>query len=283
MPTPFTDGDVDAGAIQENVKRWIAAGLGGVVALGTNGEAALLDDDEGDRVIEAARQEVPSDRTLIAGAGRESTRATIAAARRAASLGADAVLLRTPSIYRNHVSPTRLIAHYTAIADASPVPTLLYNFPANTGVSLTPEMVGRLAEHPNVAGMKETSTDAAQFAEIAAVVPDRFTLLAGSAPGFYPALCAGATGAIVAVACVLPERCLELLSLVRARRYPEALACQQRLTPLARAVTTGFGIPGLKVALDLSGYEGGDPRPPLGPLAGDAVEKIRSLLYATRS
>jgi 4-hydroxy-2-oxoglutarate aldolase len=282
MPTPFTNGDVDVDAIHRNIGRWVAAGLGGVVALGTNGEAALLDDEESDRVVEAARQSVPRDRTLIAGVGRESTRATIAAARRAASLGADAVLVRTPSIYRNHLPPPRLIAHYTAVADASPVPVLLYNFPANTGVSLTPEIVARMAEHANVAGMKETSTDGAQFAEIASVVPERFTLLAGSAPGFYPALCAGATGAIVAVACLLPERCLELLAFVRAGCHAEALASQQHLTPLARAVTSGFGIPGLKAALDLAGYEGGAPRPPLGSLPDDAVERIRSLLHAAR-
>ena len=131
--------------------------------------------------------------------------------------------------------------------------------------------------------MKETSTDGAQFADLAAVVPDRFTVLAGSAPGAYTALCAGARGAILAIACVLPGACLQLLSLVRDRRYDEALACQQRITPLARAVTTGFGIAGLKSALDLSGYEGGAPRPPLGPLAEDAVEKIRVLLHAARS
>ena len=282
MPTPFTGGEVDVAAIQGNVRRWVAAGLGGVVALGTNGEAALLDDEESDRVVDAARREVPRDRTLIAGVGRESTKATIAAARRAASLGADAVLVRTPSIYRNHLPPPRLIAHYTAVADASPAPVLLYNFPANTGVNLTPEIVGRLAEHPNVAGMKETSTDAAQFADIAAVVPERFTLLAGAAPGLYPALCAGATGAIVAAACLLPELCLELLACVRAGRHAEALACQRRLTPLGRAVTSGFGIPGLKAALDLAGYQGGDPRPPLGPVPDEAVERIRSLLDAAR-
>ncbi|HYT73408.1 MAG TPA: dihydrodipicolinate synthase family protein, partial [Vicinamibacterales bacterium] len=114
MPTPFTDGDVDTAAIQANVRRWIATGLGGIVALGTNGEAALLDDDEGDRVVDTVRQHVPRDRTLIAGVGRESTKATIAAARRAGALGADAVLVRTPSIYRNHLSSARLIAHYTA-------------------------------------------------------------------------------------------------------------------------------------------------------------------------
>jgi 4-hydroxy-2-oxoglutarate aldolase len=282
MPTPFIDGEVDEAAIRRNVRRWMSTGLGGVVALGTNGEAALLDDDESDRVIASARAEVPAGRTLIAGVGRESTRATIAAARRAAAAGADAVLVRTPSFYRAHVPVPALIDHYTSVADASPVPILLYNYAAFTGVNMSPDTIGRLAAHANVAGLKETSTDSAQFAELAAVVPETFTVMAGSAPGAYGALCAGAKGAILAVACVAPELCLELFTHARAGRYAEALECQQRLTPLARAVTTGFGIAGLKIALDLAGMDGGVPRPPIGPLTGDAVEKIRTLLNAIR-
>jgi 4-hydroxy-2-oxoglutarate aldolase len=278
MPTPFIDGEVDHAAVKHNIERWVAAGLGGALVLGTNGEAPLLDDDEADRVIGAARLAVPRDRTLLAGVGRESTRGTIAAARRAAALGADAVIVRTPSFFRAHIPPSALIAHYTAVADASPVPILLYNYPAFTGVNLTADVVGRLAEHPNVIGMKETSTDGAQFADLAAVVPERFTILSGSAPGCYAAICAGARGAILAVAAVAPAACLELFALTRAGRLGEALALQQRLNPLARAVTTGFGIAGLKAALDLAGYRGGDPRPPLAPLGSDGVEKIRGLL-----
>ncbi len=281
MPTPFRNGEVDPAAIQNNVRRWMTAGLGGIVALGTNGEAALLDDDEGDLVVETVRREVPGDRALIAGVGRESTRATIAAARRAAAGGADAVLVRTPSFYRGHVPVPALVAHYTAVADASTVPVLLYNYAAFTGVNMTPETIGRLAAHPNIAGLKETSTDGAQFVELAAVVPARFTVLAGSAPGAYTAFSAGAGGAILAVACVRPALCLRLRALALEGRHADALAIQQRLTPLARAVTTGFGIAGLKAAMDLSGLEGGDPRPPLGPLSSDAVERIRILLNDT--
>jgi dihydrodipicolinate synthase/N-acetylneuraminate lyase len=282
MPTPFADDEVDRAAIQSNIRRWMSAGLGGVVALGTNGEAPLLDEDESERVVETARHEVPRDRTLIAGVGRESTRATIAAARRAAAAGADAVLARTPSFYRAHISVPALVAHYTAIADASPVPVLLYNYAAFTGVNLAPETIGRLATHPNIVGLKETSTDGAQFADLAAAVPETFTVLAGSAPGAYPAICAGARGAILAVACVLPELCLRLLALTRDGRHAEGLALQQRLNPIARAVTSGFGIAGLKTAMDLSGYKGGCPRAPLAPLPADAVERIRRLLDAAR-
>jgi 4-hydroxy-2-oxoglutarate aldolase len=281
MPTPFKDGEVDPAAIRGNIRRWIAAGLGGIVALGTNGEASLLDDEESDLVLETVRQEVPEDRTLIAGVGRESTRATIAAARRAAASGADAVLVRTPSFYRAHVPVPALVAHYIAVADASPVPVLLYNYTAFTGVNMSPGTVARLAAHANIAGIKETTTDGAQFVELAALVPERFSVLAGSAPGAYTAFCAGAAGAILAVACVRPQLCLRLRALTLEGRHAEALAIQQRLTPLARAVTTGFGIAGLKAALDLSGLEGGDPRPPLAPLPGDAIDRIRILLNDT--
>jgi 4-hydroxy-2-oxoglutarate aldolase len=282
MPTPFKDGEVDETAIRKNVRHWMTTGLGGIVALGTNGEASLLDDEEADRVLGAVRAEVPAGRTLIAGVGRESTRATIAAARRAAAAGADAVLVRTPSLYRAHVPVSSLVEHYTAVADATPVPVLLYNYAAFTGVNLSPETIARLAAHPNIAGLKETSTDGAQFAELSLAVPERFTVMAGSAPGVYAALCAGAQGAILAVACVTPELCLELFEHAREGRFAAALDSQQRLTPLARAVTTGYGIAGLKAAMDLSGLTGGDPRPPLAPLAREGVEKIRSLLDATR-
>jgi 4-hydroxy-2-oxoglutarate aldolase len=278
MPTPFKDGEVDAAAIQSNVRKWIAAGLGGVVTIGTNGEAALLDDDEVDRVIAAARREVPADRVLVAGAGHESTRATIAAARRAAAAGADVVLVKTPYVYRAHVTAAGLAAHYTAVADASPVPVLLYNFPASTGVNLSADTVARLAAHPNIIGMKETSTDGAQFADLAAAVPEDFTVLCGAAPGLFAALCAGATGAIVAISTLMPSLCLDLLAHVRAGRHADALALQRRITPLGRAVTTTYGIPGLKAALDMAGYRGGEPRPPLGPLPADAVARIRALL-----
>jgi 4-hydroxy-2-oxoglutarate aldolase len=207
MPTPFRDGEVNAAAIRANVRKLMAAGLGGIVALGTNGEASLLDDDEAELVVATARLEVPADRTLIAGVGRESTRATIAAARRAAAGGADAVLVRSPSFYRTHVPMPALISHFVAIADASPVPVLVYNFAAFTGVNMAPEVIAGLAAHPNIAGVKETSTDGAQFMELAALVPPRFTVLAGAGPGVYTALCAGATGAILAVSCVRASAC----------------------------------------------------------------------------
>jgi 4-hydroxy-2-oxoglutarate aldolase len=278
MPTPFADGEVHVAGIHHNVERWMHTGLGGVVALGTNGEAALLDDDEADRVLGAARERVPRERVLIAGTGRESTRATAAACRRAASIGADYVLVRTPSFFKGAMTAGALLGHYTAVADASPVPVLLYNYPALTGVTLPAETVARLAEHPNVAGMKETSTDAAQLSAFIDGTSAPFAVMAGSAPSFFAALCVGARGGILAVAGVVPDLCVALHQAVRAGRHDDARDLQRRLTPLARLVTTVHGVPGLKAAMDLAGYTGGEPRSPLVPAPPAAIEEIRTAL-----
>jgi 4-hydroxy-2-oxoglutarate aldolase len=275
MATPFQDGDVNVPAIASNIEKWVRAGVGGVVALGSNGEAPLLDDDEGDRVLGAAREALPSTHILIAGTGRESTRATIAASRRAASLGASAVLVRTPSYFKARMTSDALVAHYTAVADACPVPLLIYNVPAITGVDVQPDTVARLAQHPNIVGMKATGTDTAQVAAFVAAGGPRFSVIAGTAPTFYPSLCVGAVGGIVAVACVVPDLAVRLFELATTGQHLEARELQRRITTLAALVTTGAGVPGLKAAMDLAGYVGGEPRPPLRPASPDVVEKIR--------
>jgi 4-hydroxy-2-oxoglutarate aldolase len=261
------------------VARWLTTGVRGVVALGSNGEAPLLDEFESDTVIAAAREVVPRERVLIAGTGRESTRATIAASQRAASLGADAVLVRTPSYFKPRMTRDAFVAHYTAVADAVTVPVFLYNYPAVTGLTFTPDTVGALARHPNIAGIKETSTDAGQIgAYIDAARGEAFDVLAGSAPGFYAALCLGARGAILAAACILPNACVALLEAFGRGAHDEARELQRRILPIAAAVTTGFGVPGLKAALDLTGFTGGPPRPPLAAASAEAVAAIAAAL-----
>ena len=284
MATPFdNDGEVDVRAVASNVERWSRSGVGGIVALGSNGEAPLLDETESDRVIEAARGALPRRLALIAGTGRESTRATIAASRRAARLGADAVLVRTPSYFKARMTPDAFVRHYRAVADGSPIPVLLYNYPAVTGVNLTPETVAQLSEHANVVGIKETGTDTAQFAAYVTQVPSHFAVMAGSAPVFYPWLCVGATGGILAVACVAPELCVLLMQHAAAGRHEAARALQQLITPLARLVTVTHGVPGLKAGMELAGYAAGPPRPPLARAPAEAVEQIRVELERVRA
>jgi 4-hydroxy-2-oxoglutarate aldolase len=279
--TPFTaDDTVDAGALQRNVLRWMATPLTGLVVLGSNGEAAQLDDVEADRVVEIVRAHVPQGRPLIAGTGRESTKATIAATARAAAAGVDAVLVRTPSFFKAQMTADVFVRHYTEVADASPVPVLLYNVSMYTGVNLTPDAVERLAPHPNIVGIKESGSDLAQISEYIARTPGDFTVLAGSATTFFQALCAGCDGGILALASLLPEACATLRALVRENRLDEARALQQRITPLAKSVGGLHGVAGLKAALDLIGYNGGLPRPPLRPLPHHVVEAIAAQLAA---
>ena len=279
--TPFLPDDtIDERGLRRNVARWMGTPLTGLVVLGSNGEAPQLDDDEADRAIAVTREEVPGNRLLIAGTGRESTKATIAATRRAANYGVNAVLVRTPSFFKPQLTSAVFIRHYQDVADASPVPVLLYNVTMFTGVNLLPDAVETLAAHPNIVGMKESGGDIAQIAEYVGRTPDDFTVLAGSASTFFHALCAGCDGAILALAAIVPDDCVQLWNWVREGRLEEARALQRRLLPLARSVGAAHGIPGLKAALDLLGFAGGYPRPPLRPAPRETVDALRTQLEA---
>jgi 4-hydroxy-2-oxoglutarate aldolase len=279
VPTPFDDRDrVDTSRLKKALTRWVARPLHGFVVLGSNGEAVLLDDFESDQAIVAARDAVPRDKRFIVGTGRESTQATIKATRRAAEHGADAVLVRTPGFFKTQMTTEAFVRHYTAVADASPVPVLLYNFTALTGVNLLPAAAARLATHPNIIGMKESGGDIAQVADLVALTPKGFNVLAGSAPTFYAALCVGAVGGILALGCAAPDACVQLFELTRAGRHEEAIALQRRLVPLARLLGGTHGVPGLKAALNLLGYDVGVPRPPLAPLPDAVLPPLRDEL-----
>jgi 4-hydroxy-2-oxoglutarate aldolase len=276
--TPFKDAEVDVAAIRHNVDRWMKTGLRGLLALGSNGEAPFLDEDEADRVLATVREGVPRDRVLLAGTGRQSTRATIAATARAAKAGADAVLVLTPSYFRDRMTHDALLAHYRAVADAAPVPILLYNFTAVTGVNIAPDTVAELALHPNIIGIKDSNGDVDRVAAIVDRVPEAFTVVVGSAATLYPAMLVGAVGSIAALANPVPEVCLKLYDLVRAGRHAEARLWQRRLTPFTRIATGRYGIAGVKAAMDMTGYVGGDVRSPLLPVTAQEREHIRLLL-----
>jgi 4-hydroxy-2-oxoglutarate aldolase len=279
VPTPFDDADrVDTGRLSAALRKWASRPLTGYVVLGSNGEAVLMDDVEADRVIAAARESVPRDRRLIVGTGRESTQAAIRASKRAAELGADAVLVRTPGFFKNQMTTDAFVRHYRAVADESPAPVLLYNFTALTGVNLLPAAVTRLAEHPNIVGMKESGGDVAQIAELVNGTPTGFGVLAGTTSTFYAALCVGAVGGILALACAVPEACMRLFEATRDGRHEEARATQRQLAPLAKLLGPTFGVPGLKAALNVLGYDVGVPRPPLSPLPESAVQTLRDAL-----
>jgi 4-hydroxy-2-oxoglutarate aldolase len=266
--------------MRANAARWATTGLSGLVVLGSNGEAPLLDDHECDRATAVVRDALPSEKLELAGTGRESTAATIAATKRAAALGVDAVLVRTPGFFKAQMTGETFVRHYVAIADASPVPVLLYNVSMFTGVSLSADVIERLAMHPNIVGMKESGSDIGLIAEFVSRTPDDFVVLAGSATTLVHALAAGCHGAILALAAILPDACIEMMALVSAGRLVEARRLQRRLLPLARSIGSTYGVAGLKAALELLGFAAGAPRLPLLPASETVVHTIHSQLTA---
>lgn len=283
VPTPFAaDESIDTAALQHNVTQMMRAAIRGVVVLGSNGEAPLVGDDDSEQLVEAARAAVPADRVLIAGTGRESTRETIRFTKRAAMAGADAVLVRTPSFFKAQLTAAAFIRHYTELADQSPVPVLLYNYSALTGVTLHPEAVEVLSKHPNIIGMKESGTDEALIAAYGAHASSSFQLLGGTVTALHASTASGATGAILAAAVIVPERCVELFELFRDGRNDEARALQQRILALNRYVTATYGVAGLKIAQDLVGQRGGLPRLPMLPAPAEARQTIAGELDALR-
>lgn len=281
--TPFDeDGLPDTRALTANIERWNETGVSGYVSLGSTGERVHLDEREALEVVRTARASVPAHLAFVVGVGQHGTRGSILEARRAAEAGADAVLVITPHFYRGQMTHAALVSHYEAIADASPVPLVLYNIPQNTGVALSPETVARLSEHANICGIKDSSGDMVNFLEMLRLQSESFAVLTGHASLLYAALSAGAQGAILAAACVAPRVAVQIAQLVEAGRHEEAREWQRQFIPLARAVTTRYGIGGLKYALDLAGYAGGEVRAPLPSPDETARREIERTLAECR-
>jgi 4-hydroxy-2-oxoglutarate aldolase len=283
ITTPFRAEQVDRSALRSNIDRWTTTGIGGYVILGSTGERVHLDEREYVDVIQTTRQVVPRSVAFIVGAGQQSVTGTNKEIRMAAETGADAVLVITPHYYRAAITQDALVSYYTAVADASPVPVLLYSMPALTGIKIEPETVARLGEHENIIGVKDSSNDVAGFAATVKLCPPEFAVLTGNGTVFLDALRAGATGAILAVGCVVPEICVAIYDAFDKGDEERATLLQAKLTPLATAVTTKYGIGGLKAALDLAGYKGGDVRAPLRAPDESARKEIATLLEAAQA
>jgi dihydrodipicolinate synthase/N-acetylneuraminate lyase len=277
--TPFDpDGKLSTADISSNIKEWTASGVIGFVVLGSTGERVHLDEHEYLETIEVSRSAMASDSVLIVGAGQQSTIGTIKEIRNAARAGAAAVLVITPYFYRPAMTQETLISYYTAVADESPVPVLLYSMPPLTGIKIEPETVARLSEHANIIGVKDSSNDVAGFRKTVESCPLDFAVMTGNGTVLLDALRAGATGGILAVGCVVPDICVEIFRAFGDGREKRAELLQSELTPLAAAVTTRFGVGGLKAALDLAGYRGGSVRAPLRAPDEAARAEIKALL-----
>jgi dihydrodipicolinate synthase/N-acetylneuraminate lyase len=279
ITTPFdaTTGDVAPDQLRRNVARLVADGLDGVVVAGSTGEAPLLDADEQRALVAWSREALSDGAWLIAGTGAESTRQTIALSRAAAQAGANAVLVRPPAYFSAAQSAKALANHYRAVADASPVPVLLYNIPKYTHVSLPAGLLEELSGHERVVGVKDSSGDLKNLAAYREAVP-KWTVFVGSASLLYPALELGCEGGVVAVACFAPRLCADLLAAFRGGDRATAGALQQRLVPLDKEIVAKLGPAGVKAAMDAVGCYGGPPRPPLAPLAPAERERVTALV-----
>jgi 4-hydroxy-2-oxoglutarate aldolase len=279
IPTPFdAQGEVAYGALTDNLARWNQYDLAGYVVLGSNGEAVYVDPDEKVRIWQVARQAIPGGKLLIAGTGAHSTRATIALTRQAAEAGADAALVVTPHYYAGKMTADALVRHYQAVAEASPIPVLIYNVPGFTQVNMEAAAVARAAQHPNIVGIKDTAGNITQLADTIRLAPSGFQLLAGSAGFFFAGLALGAVGGILALANIAPQICLEIYRLFAVGRWDGAAELQRRMLPVNAAVTARLGIAGLKAAMDMLGYYGGPVRAPLLALVEADRQALRSIL-----
>lgn len=279
IPTPFdAEGNVTLSALTENLARWNRHDLAGYVVLGSNGEAVYLTDEEKALVLETARQAIPPDKVLVAGTGCESTAQTIALTRRAAQAGADAALVLTPHYYGSKMTPDSLVRHFQAVADASPIPVVLYNVPKFTHLDMDAAAIARAAGHPNIVGVKDSGGNVAKLADVVRRTGPDFQVLAGSAGFFFAGLTLGAVGGVLALANVAPEQCIDIYRLFKAGHWDAAAELQRRMVPVNAAVTAGYGIAGLKAALDMLGYHGGPVRAPLLDLSTGEREALRDTL-----
>jgi len=279
IPTPFDDNEeISYEHLRRNLAWWGGTALAGVVVLGSNGEFVYLSPAEKERLVEEVRTHLPDTKRVIAGTGCETTRETISLSKRAAALGADACLILTPHYYKGDMTPAALKRYFLDVAEACPVPIMLYNMPRNTGLNVDSSLVIELAAHPNITGIKDSSGNIVQISEIAANTGEGFAVFAGSGSFLLTTLLMGGVGGTLAVANVMPNECAQLVDLYEARQLTQARALQQRLLEPNKAVTARWGIPGLKAALDLMGKYGGPVRRPLRPLADEERAKLAKVL-----
>lgn len=279
LTTPFSaDGSVSVEDIKHNIAKYNTTGLAGYVAIGSTGESVLLSRKEVDTVLVAVKESAAPNMRLIAGTGAESTAETVERTKRAAELGYHVALVKTPYYYKPMYKPEVFIAHYRRVADASPIPVMLYSVPQFTGVALEAPEVGVLAQHPNIIGIKESSGNVQRAAEMLAGVPSTFQVLVGSASMMFPSMVLGAVGSILALASAMPEQCVALFEATRSGEMKMARALQATILPSSKVIVSQCGIPGVKYAMDQAGYRGGLPRLPLMPLQEDQKKVIRDLM-----
>lgn len=278
VSTFTASGDLDGAAFQRNLDAHLAFGMDGVLVGGSSGESALLENDDRRQLLAWARERVPRDKWLIAGIGSESTRLTIQRARDAKDAGADAVLVISPHYFLKRMTEAALLAHFRAVADASPLPVLLYNMPAYSHIVLSPAFVHEMAQHGNVIGMKDSAGNLPVLQQYLEAQGEQFRVLTGSGGTVAPALAAGASGAILAIALYAGPAVRRMVDTFRAGDHDGAAAMQATLAPLATDIAGAMGPAGIKAAMDLVGLYGGPTRSPLLPVSAEELATVRARL-----
>jgi 4-hydroxy-2-oxoglutarate aldolase len=279
--TPFLPGtgEIDLPAMQENLRQWSDFSIRGIVIAGTTGEAVLVDEEERLQLVRGAREVLDEDILLTVGTGLESTRATLRLTRAVADEGADAVLVQPPAYYKGAMTPEALREHYLAVAEGSPIPVIVYQAPLRMSTLDFPTgLVAELSNHENIVGIKDSRGSLELVGELVEQCRDGFQVLVGSGALFYPALEVGAVGGIVAVATMVPGPSGDLFKAFKTGRNSEAGRLQQQIGPIHNDIVGAIGVPGVKVALDLLNYRGGEPRPPIRPLAEKGRATVRETL-----
>jgi len=278
IPTPFIKDDVAYDELAANIDKWSKTGLKGLVAMGSNGEYVYLSAEEKRKFVAKVVELTPDHMQVIAGTGCESTKETIDLTRDCADIGAHAALVVNPHYYSGRMNESALHAYFTTVADNSPIPILLYNVPKFTHINMTAGLVAQLSRHPNIAGIKDSTGNVIQLGEIANHVDADFNLLVGTAGALFSALTLGCVGGVLALANVAPQICVRIYQLVQEGNFEEAKKLQLKMIPVNQAVTATYGVPGLKAAMDMLGYFGGDPRPPLLSSSEKEKSEIREIL-----
>jgi 4-hydroxy-2-oxoglutarate aldolase len=279
VTTPFVENRVSPEKLAHNLNWFNATELKGYVLFGSTGEAPYVSIPERIELIKAARNLIPSDtKKLIVGTGYETTDDTVAFTKQAADCGADCALVLTPSYYKKAMNDVVLIQHFTAVADKSPIPVLLYNVPPFTGVDMSFNAVTTLADHPNIVGIKDSTADMKKLLSLIQVCSKKLSILIGNALFFPTGLLSGAQGAILAAANVVPGECVEVFQNYDENVYAKAKSALAKITSLVTQVILPHGIPAIKAVLDLRGYYGGPPRAPLLPVSDEVRQSIEAHL-----
>ncbi|MFN7998782.1 MAG: dihydrodipicolinate synthase family protein [Bryobacteraceae bacterium] len=276
ITTPFDhNGNIYASKLQHNVEKWNLTTLSGYVVGGSTGESVMLTAEEKVELWEMVARHAAPEKLLIAGTGVESVRETVCLTNRAAELGYKVAMVRTPHYYKNLLNRAEAqTLYYRAVADQSRIPVLIYNFPQATGLDIPAGAVVELSQHPNIIAIKESSGNMEKVLQMLREVRPGFQVLVGSAPTLWPSLLMGATGAILAFANAAPYAAIAIWEAYRTREEEAGRDWQDRIAHAAVLVTTKYGIPGLKYAMDLNGYYGGPPRLPLSVPGPDARREI---------